>query len=162
MGIYAEGLKELLAGNDFQSYVSTRSGQYHSSAIVFSIRFGMWPFFLFQLKNWVNFPNDKVIMSSYSRAFGQEWFYADFTKEYIENLIKVRLKNTKSTRFASKPIDWTGSSVVFFHAAYKARCPLSSDSAFRVSACLRGKTALCGLRLRICREKCRGTAQSHF
>lgn len=38
MGIYTEGLKELLADNGFQSYVSTRSlsvGQYHNSTIVF-------------------------------------------------------------------------------------------------------------------------------
>lgn len=62
-------------------------------------------FFLFQLQNWVNLPNDKVVMSPYSRASGQEWFYADFTKEYIEKLFEVRLKNTKSTWFTSKPID---------------------------------------------------------
>lgn len=117
MGFYAEGLKELLADNGFQSYVSTRSlsvGQYHNSTIVFPSDLACVTFFLFQLQNWVNLPNDKVVMSPYSRIFGQEWFYADFTKEYIEQLIKVRFKkNTKSTWVASKPIDWTGSAMFF-------------------------------------------------
>lgn len=38
MGIYAEGLKEMLANNGLQSYVSMSSlavGQYHNSTIVF-------------------------------------------------------------------------------------------------------------------------------
>lgn len=91
MGIYAEGLKELFADNGFPSCVSTRSGQYHNSAIVFRSDLAC-DLFLFQLKNWVNLPNDKIVISPYLRAFGQEWFYADFTKENIEKLIKVRLK----------------------------------------------------------------------
>lgn len=35
-------------------------------------------------------PNDKPVLSAYSRASGQEWFFADINKEFIQNIIKVR------------------------------------------------------------------------
>lgn len=44
----------------------------------------------FQLENWEILPNDKPILSAYSRASGQEWFFADINKDLIQNIIKVR------------------------------------------------------------------------
>lgn len=148
VGVYAEGLEELLADNGFQSYVSTRSlsvGQYHNTTMVFPSDLARVAFFLFQLQNWGNLPNNKVIMSPYLRTFGQEWFYADLTKEDIEQLIKVRLKNTQRVHGSpqSRLIEQEG--LCFLHAAHKAHCPFSSDHVFRMSVCLRGEKALCGL-----------------
>lgn len=49
----------------------------------------------FQLKNWEVLPNDKPLLSAYSRASGQEWFFADMNKDFIQNIIKVREKEKK-------------------------------------------------------------------
>lgn len=50
---------------------------------------------VFQLKNWEVLPNDKPVLSAYSRASGQEWFFADMNKDFIQNIIKVREKEKK-------------------------------------------------------------------
>nr|XP_019936246.1 PREDICTED: vitellogenin-like [Paralichthys olivaceus] len=39
------------------------------------------------LQNWEVLPNDKPVLSAYSRASGQEWFFADMNKEFIQNII---------------------------------------------------------------------------
>lgn len=46
--------------------------------------------FDFQLQNWEILPKDKVVLSAYTRASGQEWFFSDFNVEYIHNIIKVK------------------------------------------------------------------------
>lgn len=45
---------------------------------------------LFQLKNWEILPNDKPVLSAYTRASGQEWFFADINKDFIQNIIRVK------------------------------------------------------------------------
>lgn len=44
----------------------------------------------FQLSNWEKLPDDKPVLSAYSRLAGQEWFFADLNKETIHNIITVR------------------------------------------------------------------------
>lgn len=44
----------------------------------------------FQLQNWESLPNDRPAFSAFSRASGQEWFFADINKELIQNIIGVR------------------------------------------------------------------------
>ncbi|XP_015826097.3 vitellogenin 3, phosvitinless [Nothobranchius furzeri] len=39
------------------------------------------------LQNWEKMQDDEPVVSAYSRATGQEWFYADITKETIRNII---------------------------------------------------------------------------
>ncbi len=48
----------------------------------------------------------------------------------------------------------------YFHAVYKACYMLSSDPTRRLSVLLRGKKALCGLRLKVYREEYHGIGQS--
>lgn len=43
----------------------------------------------FQLQTWDRMPGDKPVLSAFSRASGQEWFYADISKETIRNIITV-------------------------------------------------------------------------
>ncbi|XP_075944739.1 vitellogenin 3, phosvitinless isoform X1 [Anarhichas minor] len=40
------------------------------------------------LQNWEILPDDKPVLTAYSRASGQEWFFADLSKETIKNIIK--------------------------------------------------------------------------
>uniref|UniRef100_A0A8D0B3Y5 Vitellogenin 3, phosvitinless n=1 Tax=Sander lucioperca TaxID=283035 RepID=A0A8D0B3Y5_SANLU len=43
----------------------------------------------FQLQNWEILPNDKPVLSAYTRTFGQEWFFADITKDTIQNIFRA-------------------------------------------------------------------------
>uniref|UniRef100_A0A8C3A5Q8 Vitellogenin 3, phosvitinless n=1 Tax=Cyclopterus lumpus TaxID=8103 RepID=A0A8C3A5Q8_CYCLU len=74
LGIHAEGLVELL-GNGIPGFKGDLS-------------FSDFQAVLNVLKNWEVLPNDKPIMTAYSRVSGQEWFYADLKKETIDALIK--------------------------------------------------------------------------
>lgn len=46
--------------------------------------------FHFQLQRWESLDNDKPVLSVYSRITGQEWFFADMSKETLRNIITVR------------------------------------------------------------------------
>ncbi|KAF3690845.1 Vitellogenin [Channa argus] len=74
-GIHAEGIKKLFSGgipgfkgdlsfSDFQAIVSV-------------------------LKNWENLPSDKPAFSAFSRLFGQEWFFADINKDFIQSIVRA-------------------------------------------------------------------------
>uniref|UniRef100_A0A665UXN5 Vitellogenin 3, phosvitinless n=1 Tax=Echeneis naucrates TaxID=173247 RepID=A0A665UXN5_ECHNA len=41
------------------------------------------------LQNWDTLPSDKPILSAYSRASGQEWFFADINKDFIQSIVKA-------------------------------------------------------------------------
>ncbi|XP_054458092.1 vitellogenin 3, phosvitinless [Anoplopoma fimbria] len=75
LGIRADGLRELLGSNmpGFKGDLSFTDCQ----AI------------LNVLQNWEILPNDKPVLTAFSRASGQEWFFADLNKETIENLIRA-------------------------------------------------------------------------
>ncbi|XP_074491254.1 vitellogenin 3, phosvitinless [Sebastes fasciatus] len=75
LGIRAEGLKELF-GNGIPSFKGDLS-------------FGDFQAILGVLQNWEIMPDDKPILSAYTRASGQEWFFGDMHKETIENLIRA-------------------------------------------------------------------------
>jgi hypothetical protein len=45
---------------------------------------------VFQIQGWEKLPSDKPLMTVFSRASGQEWFFADLKKEVVQSLIKVR------------------------------------------------------------------------
>ncbi|KAM9848894.1 vitellogenin 3, phosvitinless [Aulostomus maculatus] len=75
LGIRAEGLKELF-GSSIPGFKGDLS--FSDFQAVFRV-----------LQNWEILPNDKPVLSAYSRASGQEWFYADFNKEWIHNFIKA-------------------------------------------------------------------------
>uniref|UniRef100_A0A8C3A2H3 Vitellogenin 3, phosvitinless n=1 Tax=Cyclopterus lumpus TaxID=8103 RepID=A0A8C3A2H3_CYCLU len=72
LGIHAEGLVELL-GNGIPGFKGDLS-------------FSDFQAVLNVLKNWEVLPNDKPIMTAYSRVSGQEWFYADLKKETIDSV----------------------------------------------------------------------------
>lgn len=44
----------------------------------------------FQLQNWESLPSDKPVLSAFTRLFGQEWFFADIKKDFIQNFVRVR------------------------------------------------------------------------
>ncbi|XP_029285316.1 LOW QUALITY PROTEIN: vitellogenin 3, phosvitinless [Cottoperca gobio] len=73
LGIRAEGLKALLGSGipNFKGDLSSSDFQ-----TIFNV-----------FKNWEVMPNDKSVLSAYSRASGQEWFFADINKETIQNII---------------------------------------------------------------------------
>ncbi|XP_034737765.1 vitellogenin 3, phosvitinless [Etheostoma cragini] len=75
LGIHADGLKELLGAGipSFKGDLSVSDFQ-----AVLNV-----------LKNWEVLPNDKPVLSAYTRAFGQEWFFADITKDTIRNIIRA-------------------------------------------------------------------------
>ncbi|XP_076582051.1 vitellogenin 3, phosvitinless [Chaetodon auriga] len=75
LGVRAEGIKELfgtglpgfkgdLSFSDFQALVNV-------------------------LRNWEILPNDKPVLSAYSRASGQEWFFADINKGFIDSVMRA-------------------------------------------------------------------------
>ncbi|CAL8309666.1 unnamed protein product [Lota lota] len=41
------------------------------------------------IQGWEKLPNDKPLLSFFTRASGQEWFFADIKKEVIQNLIEA-------------------------------------------------------------------------
>ncbi|KAM7011880.1 vitellogenin 3, phosvitinless [Tautogolabrus adspersus] len=73
LGISAEGIKEL-----FSTGIPGFTGDlgYSDFQAIFSV-----------LQNWEILPNDKPILSAYTRASGQEWFYGDIKKEFIQDII---------------------------------------------------------------------------
>ncbi|KAM9762856.1 vitellogenin 3, phosvitinless [Menidia menidia] len=73
LGMRADGLKELFTRSNpgFQGNLTLSNFQ-----TVFNM-----------LKNWEILPNDKPAFSAYSRASGQEWFFADISKEVIRNIM---------------------------------------------------------------------------
>uniref|UniRef100_A0AAQ4P1C5 Vitellogenin 3, phosvitinless n=1 Tax=Gasterosteus aculeatus aculeatus TaxID=481459 RepID=A0AAQ4P1C5_GASAC len=74
LGIRADGLKELFA-NGIPGFKG-------------DLGFSDFQAVLNVLKNWEVLPNDKPVLSAYSRASGQEWFFADLKKETIQNIVK--------------------------------------------------------------------------
>ncbi|XP_071344089.1 vitellogenin 3, phosvitinless [Trachinotus anak] len=75
IGIRPEGIKDL-----FGSSIPGFNGDLGFSDLqaIFNV-----------LKNWEILPSDKPVLSAYSRASGQEWFFADFNKEFIQNIIRA-------------------------------------------------------------------------
>uniref|UniRef100_A0A4W6DUS7 Vitellogenin 3, phosvitinless n=1 Tax=Lates calcarifer TaxID=8187 RepID=A0A4W6DUS7_LATCA len=75
LGIRGEGIKEL-----FGSGIPGFRGDlgFSDFQAIFNV-----------LENWEILPNDKPILSAYSRASGQEWFFADINKDLIQNIIKA-------------------------------------------------------------------------
>lgn len=47
-------------------------------------------FFRCQLKNQENLPNDKPVLTAYTRVSGQEWFFLNINKDLILKIIEVR------------------------------------------------------------------------
>ena len=43
----------------------------------------------FQIQGWEKLPSDKPLLTFFTRASGQEWFFADLKKEMVQSLIKV-------------------------------------------------------------------------
>ncbi|XP_056234769.1 vitellogenin 3, phosvitinless [Seriola aureovittata] len=74
-GIRPEGIKEL-----FGSSIPGFNGDlgFSDFQAIFNV-----------LKNWEILPSDKPVLSAYSRASGQEWFFADINKDFIQNIIKA-------------------------------------------------------------------------
>ncbi|XP_022601316.1 vitellogenin-like [Seriola dumerili] len=74
-GIRPEGIKEL-----FGSSIPGFNGDlgFSDFQAIFNV-----------LKNWEILPSDKPVLSAYSRASGQEWFFADINKEFIQNIIRA-------------------------------------------------------------------------
>ncbi|XP_070687869.1 vitellogenin 3, phosvitinless [Pempheris klunzingeri] len=75
LGISAEGLKELFSGSipGFKGDLGLNDIQ-----AIFSV-----------LQNWEILPHDRPVLSAHLRASGQEWFFADFNKDFIHNIIKA-------------------------------------------------------------------------
>ncbi|XP_071388725.1 vitellogenin 3, phosvitinless [Centroberyx affinis] len=75
LGIRADGIKELFGANipGLQGDLSFSDFQ-----AIFNV-----------LQNWETLPEDKPVLSVYSRASGQEWFFADLNKEFIHEVIKA-------------------------------------------------------------------------
>ncbi|XP_038571649.1 vitellogenin 3, phosvitinless [Micropterus salmoides] len=75
LGIRADGIMELLDTNIPRFTGDLSSGDLKAISNV--------------LQNWEILPNDKPILSAYTRASGQEWLFADFNKEFIENILRA-------------------------------------------------------------------------
>ena len=110
LGIHAEGIKELfgsgipgfqgdLSYNDFQAIFNVVSVKLRlKGKIVTIILWCVQSLFvwvtcmlcLFQLKNWQILPNDKPVLSAFTRASGQEWFRANLNKDFIQSIIGVK------------------------------------------------------------------------
>ncbi|XP_075340505.1 vitellogenin 3, phosvitinless [Odontesthes bonariensis] len=73
LGVRADGLKELFSSSNpmFKGNFSFSDFQ-----AIFNV-----------LRNWEILPNDKPVMSAYSRVSGQEWFFTDISKEVIRNIL---------------------------------------------------------------------------
>ncbi|XP_056131908.1 vitellogenin 3, phosvitinless [Lampris incognitus] len=75
LGIRAEGIKEL-----FRSSIPGYKGD---------LSFSDFMAVLSKLQDWETLPNDRPVLSFYSRASGQEWFFADLNKDVIQSVIKA-------------------------------------------------------------------------
>ncbi|XP_065812413.1 vitellogenin 3, phosvitinless [Labrus bergylta] len=73
LGINIEGIKELFS-NGIPGFTGDFS--YRDFQAIFRV-----------LQNWEILPNDKPILSVYTRASGQEWFFGDINKGFIKDLI---------------------------------------------------------------------------
>ncbi|KAM4740042.1 vitellogenin 3, phosvitinless [Anableps anableps] len=73
LGIRADGIKDL-----FGAGIPGFKGDFSMSDVmaIFSV-----------LQKWETLENDKPILSVYSRITGQEWFFADMSKETLRNII---------------------------------------------------------------------------
>uniref|UniRef100_A0AAQ6II12 Vitellogenin 3, phosvitinless n=1 Tax=Anabas testudineus TaxID=64144 RepID=A0AAQ6II12_ANATE len=74
-GIRPEGIKELF-GTSIPGFKGDLS--FSDLQAIFNV-----------LKNWENLPSNKPVFSIYSRVFGQEWIFADFKKDIIQNFVKA-------------------------------------------------------------------------
>ncbi|XP_039984094.1 vitellogenin 3, phosvitinless isoform X2 [Xiphias gladius] len=75
LGVRADGIKELF-GNSIPGFKGDLS--FSDFQAIFSV-----------LQNWETLPSDKPVLSAYSRASGQEWFFANINKELIQNIIRA-------------------------------------------------------------------------
>ncbi|XP_024134082.1 vitellogenin 3, phosvitinless [Oryzias melastigma] len=84
LGMRLEGIKEL-----FGAGIPGFKGDYSFSDFqaIFKV-----------LENWESLPNDDPLFTAYSRASGQEWFYADISKDLIRSIV-----------MALNPSAWRGS-----------------------------------------------------
>ncbi|KAF7662833.1 hypothetical protein LDENG_00225900, partial [Lucifuga dentata] len=75
LGIRAEGIKQL-----FGTHIPGFKGDLSFSDFqaIFNV-----------LQNWKTLPRDKPVLSVYSRAAGQEWFFADIERFFLEYVIKA-------------------------------------------------------------------------
>ncbi|KAM3876377.1 vitellogenin 3, phosvitinless [Diretmus argenteus] len=73
LGIRAEGIKEMFGAN-----IPGFKGDFSSSDFqtVFNV-----------LQNWETLPRDKPVLSAYARAFGQEFYFADLSRDFIQSVI---------------------------------------------------------------------------
>ncbi|XP_028299658.1 vitellogenin 3, phosvitinless [Gouania willdenowi] len=72
-GIRADGLKEL-----FGTTIPGFNGDYSFNDFLAIFK---------SLQNWEVMPNDRPVISAYTRTSGQEWFFADVNKDLIRNII---------------------------------------------------------------------------
>uniref|UniRef100_A0A8C5G084 Vitellogenin-like n=1 Tax=Gouania willdenowi TaxID=441366 RepID=A0A8C5G084_GOUWI len=84
-GIRADGLKEL-----FGTTIPGFNGDYSFNDFLAIFK---------SLQNWEVMPNDRPVISAYTRTSGQEWFFADVNKDLIRNIIMVR--DSKSPLWAA-------------------------------------------------------------
>uniref|UniRef100_A0A3P9LDY0 Vitellogenin n=1 Tax=Oryzias latipes TaxID=8090 RepID=A0A3P9LDY0_ORYLA len=84
LGMRLEGLKEL-----FGAGIPGFKGDYSFSDFEAILRV---------LESWEDLPNNEPLFTAYSRASGQEWFYADVSKDLLRSII-----------MALNPSAWKGS-----------------------------------------------------
>ncbi|XP_040896099.1 vitellogenin 3, phosvitinless [Toxotes jaculatrix] len=75
LGVRGEGIKELF-GTGIPGFKGDLS--FSDFQAIFNV-----------LQNWESLPSDKPVFSAYSRASGQEWFFADINKGFIQNIIRA-------------------------------------------------------------------------
>nr|ADD63988.1 vitellogenin C [Thunnus thynnus] len=75
LGMRAEGIKELF-GSGIPGFKGDLS--FSDFQAIFSV-----------LQNWEILPSDKPVLSAYTRASGQEWFFVDINKDLIQKIIKA-------------------------------------------------------------------------
>ncbi|XP_058494704.1 vitellogenin 3, phosvitinless [Solea solea] len=75
LGIRAEGIQEL-----FRSGIPSFRGDlsYNDLQAVLDV-----------LKNWEILPSDRPLMSAFARASGQEWFFADMNRDFLQYIIRA-------------------------------------------------------------------------
>uniref|UniRef100_A0A3Q3K2X2 Vitellogenin domain-containing protein n=1 Tax=Monopterus albus TaxID=43700 RepID=A0A3Q3K2X2_MONAL len=73
LGFQNEGIKELF-GTSIPGFKGDLS--FSDLQAIFNV-----------FKNFDNLPSDKPVLSAFSRVFGQEWFFADVNKTFIQNII---------------------------------------------------------------------------
>lgn len=103
----------------------------------------------FQLKNWESLPNDKPIISAYSRTSGQELFFVNIKKDLLEYIKAVRINGQRHC--------WSIKDTWCLDASYKM---LSCDFACRLLVLLHLKEPLCGLPLSNWKEDFHGIGRS--